>query len=70
MRPELQAADFPVKTISPRATWRFAYLLGWLVLSAMLAAGAHSAHATETSCVGGSFAFVPGCRPTTPQELE
>jgi hypothetical protein len=60
MKPELQAASSPVKTISPRTTWRFAYLLGWLVLSTMLAAGAHSAHASETSCVGGSFALVPG----------
>jgi hypothetical protein len=58
MRHEHQAAGSPAKTISPRATWRFAYLLGWLVLGAMLAAGARNAHATaETFCVGSSFAL-------------
>jgi hypothetical protein len=58
MRAELQSISSSVKTISPRTTWRFAYVLGWLVLSAMLAAGAHGAHAAETSGVGGSFALV------------
>jgi len=36
MRHEHQGAGSPVKTISPRATWRFAYLLGWLVLALVM----------------------------------
>jgi hypothetical protein len=33
------------RKISPQSTWRFAYLFGWLVLGAMLAAGARNSHA-------------------------
>jgi hypothetical protein len=57
MRSELHTSRSPERKISPQATWRFAYLLGWLVLGAMLAAG-RGAHATaETFCVGSSFAL-------------
>ncbi len=58
MKPDLHFVACPASTISPRATWRFAYLLGWLVLGAILAASARNAHATaEILCVGSSFAL-------------
>jgi len=52
MKPELHAPRSQAGKISPQATWRFAYLFGWLVLGTMLAAGARNSHAAG---VGDSF---------------
>jgi hypothetical protein len=45
MKPEFHAPRLEARKISPQSTWRFAYLFGWLVLGAMLAAGARNSHA-------------------------
>jgi len=47
MQPEFHASRLQARTMSPQVTWRVAYLIGWLVLGAMLAADSRSSHAAD-----------------------